>query len=563
MRKLFILAIFLAIGILEFLIYLDFRLYYRAEKVSSIENRIKVLEKANKFFPMNDLVFYELGKAYYDLGLANLDDKENSEAYLKNSSQNFKKSLEINPASYFSHFYFAQTLLYLDIVSPQSDGNAFDELKKAAQLAGENQQILFETGKLLLSHWPQLSEEDKKFTIETVGKMELGTNEQQFRTIMEIWAENVKDYAIMEKALPEEPDVYLRYASFLGAKSLSLEQRQKAIAKADLMEFEKAQRNYNLGEKAYDNFRMSRASQYFTSCLDYLERIKFYQRFTQENLISLSEFQEKYKSTLLNLGMSLIDQGEQLKDVESYLLRYLGIEKTIGEVQNLESYLAKRGLITENLEDARNDLDLFSFQLYLYFKGSRYKDIMKAEQFFRQNLVFIPEQKKERYTEILQYFGDAYQKEYRFYEAEELYQKALETSPDNLKILLRIKDNYQKMNDNEKILKVNEKIEKLLSPKERVLEDQVIRNGEEYSYMLTLDGRRINLDLVFQKRGRETSPLITVIFNDQVVWENYLQTDLLSIPLETNIGENVLIIRPLNQSILIKKINYRSEGESS
>ena len=50
------------------LIYCNFHLYNRARKIEINEKKIEILEKANKIYPYNDLVFYELGKAYKELG---------------------------------------------------------------------------------------------------------------------------------------------------------------------------------------------------------------------------------------------------------------------------------------------------------------------------------------------------------------------------------------------------------------------------------------------------------------------------------------------------------------
>ena len=55
------------IGIVNILIYWNSHLYYRAKnKVEDVEKKIDTLENANRFFPFNDLVYYELGKAYFD-----------------------------------------------------------------------------------------------------------------------------------------------------------------------------------------------------------------------------------------------------------------------------------------------------------------------------------------------------------------------------------------------------------------------------------------------------------------------------------------------------------------
>ncbi|GAI30654.1 unnamed protein product, partial [marine sediment metagenome] len=100
-RIIFILAV-IVIGGINILIYWNSHLYYRSEKIEDNEKKIKILERANRIFPSNDLVFYEMGKAYFDLGIESLNDEALSEAYLRKSIESFARSIRINPASFFS-----------------------------------------------------------------------------------------------------------------------------------------------------------------------------------------------------------------------------------------------------------------------------------------------------------------------------------------------------------------------------------------------------------------------------------------------------------------------------
>ena len=111
-RVVLIFALVVVAGV-DILIYWNSHLYYRAKDIEDNEKKIEILERANQFYPLNDIVFYELGKAYFDLGNRNLNDKAMSDNYLQESVQNFNRSIRINPASYFSHFRLAQSLLLM------------------------------------------------------------------------------------------------------------------------------------------------------------------------------------------------------------------------------------------------------------------------------------------------------------------------------------------------------------------------------------------------------------------------------------------------------------------
>ena len=553
-RIVFILAL-VVVAVVDILIYWNQHLYYQAEEIEENEKKIEILEKANEFYPLNDLVFYELGKAYFDLGIQRLSDETKSSAYLRKSIQNFNRSVRINPASQFSHFNLAQSLLYMSFFSPSLDANSLDEYKKAALLVSHNSQIFYDAGKTFLSRWSELSEENKNFTLEILRKLMGGKDREKLWSIMQTWEMNVKNYDVMEKILPEDPQIFRMYAEFLGKKSLSLEKRQRVLADAEFLEFERAKSEHNSGENEFLYYRMKEAFNHFESCLNILERIKFYQNLTQQNLIDHSEFSELWKSAFLNLAKCHIEEGGELKEVEGYLWKYLELEDEVAAVHDLEFYLGDRSLIGEELEPSFNDLDRLSFQLSLYFKQNRYRDIVRIGRLLQQSLVVVPKEKREVYVRILQLVGDSYQKVDYIYDAGELYQKALEIDPENIDTLLRIRQNYERLNEDEKIREIKERIDKLMSPKE-VLKNLTINKGRRFSDTLAFDGRKITLDLFFKDGWERRTPLISVFFNGRIVWEDYLNDDVLSLPLESRIGENSLQVVAVNRAVSLDRIKY-------
>jgi tetratricopeptide (TPR) repeat protein len=554
-KILLILALFV-VAVANILIYWNQHLYYQAEEIEENEKKIEILERANGFYPLNDLVFYELGKAYFDLGIQRLSDKTKSTAYLRKSIQNFKRSVRINPASQFSHFNLGQSLHYMSFFSPSLDVNCYDEYKKAAILVDHNSQIFYDVGKIFLSRWSELSEENKNFTLEILRKLVGGKDREKLWSIMQAWEMNVKNYDVMEKILPEDPQIFRIYADFLGEKSLSLEKRQRVLADAEFLEFERAKSEHNSGEDEFLYYRMKEAFNHFESCRSILNRIKFYQNLTQQNLIDHSEFGELWKSVFLNLAKCHIEEGGELKEVEGYLWKYLELEDKVAAVHDLELYLGDRSLIDEELETSFNDLDHLSFQLSLYFKQNRYRDIVRIGRLLQQSLVVVPKEKREVYVRILQLVGDSYQKVDYIYDAGELYQKALEIDPENIDTLLRIRQNYERLNEDEKMREIKERVDKLMSPKE-VLKNLTINKGRRFSDILSFDGRKIILDLHFKDISERITPLITIFFNGRVVWEDYLRDEVLSLPLESKIGKNSLEIVAVNRAFSLVKLEYK------
>jgi len=289
-KSIFIAGIVLVAGI-NILIYWNQHLYYKAEGIGDTEQRVEVLEKAAKFYPLNDLVFYELGKAYHDLGINSLGEEGRSSVHLQKSAGHFSRSLRINPTSYFGHFYLAQAFYNMSFDSPSQEDNAHLHYKKAADLAGENSEIFFEVGKIFLSRWPHLSEQDKDFTIEILKKFLNKGERERLPALLDLWRFNVDDYEVMAKILPEDAQMYRDYATFLGEKSLSLEERQRFLAKAEFLEFQRAHDAFEAGEYALFYYRPKEAQNHFKSCMNILKRIRFYQNlFAPLNQIDSSEY---------------------------------------------------------------------------------------------------------------------------------------------------------------------------------------------------------------------------------------------------------------------------------
>ncbi len=568
-KRVLVLAAIAAIAAVNVLIYWNMHLSYRAEeKIEDQDKKIKILKRANLFYPSNDRVYYELGKSYFDLGLQNLQDETLGKTYLQRSIRYFKRSLKINPASYFGHFNLAQSLLYMSYLSSDFEGNPYEEYKKAALLAGHNSQIYYEVGKIFLSLWPQIGEEDRNFTRETLKKILERKDPQKVQAVLHIWEMNVGDYTVMEEMLPEDASIYRMYAQFLGEKSLSSRERQRYLAKAEQLEFERAKDEYISGEREFQYYRLKEASRNFLSSLRRLERTSFYQDLVGQDWIDVEEFLELKKSVYLNLAKCYLEEEQDVKQAKNYFLSYLALEDEVAAVGELESFLRSRGHIRDGFGERFDDLGNLFFQALLYFKQNRYRDIMKLGRLLQQSFVVVPEEKKEEYLKLLQIVGDSYQKVDYIYDAGDFYRKALEIDPDNIEILLRIRQNYERLNDEEKIQQTEEKIESLLSPGSLELKKREQNKGQRSSHRIILDGSEIILELSLNWGEKEVSPvpLIAVFFNGRVVWEEYITQDggkgpeveaVLSLPLKSKVGKNNLVVIPLNRDVELYRISYR------
>lgn len=556
-KKFPILLAFLLIAVLDILIYWNYQIYYKAEKVDDDGKKIKILKKAIDFYPSNELIHYELGRAYFNLSVNSISDFKQSKELLQEAIASYYQALRSNPANYFSHFNLGQSLLYMSYLMPSPDIHFHEEFKKAVHLSGRNYQIFYEVAKIYFSRWPQISDIDRSFIYDILKKVMETKNEERIRSLLYIWEMNVKDYKLMEEIMPEDDRVLEMYADFLGEKSLSLEKRHKNLAKSEFLKFKKAKEEYKEGEKEFFSFRMEEAIKHFKNSLNILRNIKFYQKLIAENFIDISEYNKLRKSLLLYMAKCFIEQGEGLKEVKSYLVDYLTLEEDLDSLNDLEAYLEDKSLIVENPEESFNDLDRLAFELFLYFKKNRYAEIMEIGRVLRQSFVVIPKEKEKEYVKVLNLIGDSFQKSDYIYDSNEFYQKVLEVDPENLETLVHMRKNFERLGADEKILEIDEKIEKIISSKKIKFKDLTIAKAKSYLLSFFLVDRRATIDLQFDSAGDGAIPLISVFFDDHVVWDDYLREGSLSVTVESKLGKNSIRVIPINKSVSLIKLLFR------
>ena len=562
LKKLGMLLLLLCFGALNLFFYWNSHLYYRARNEEDLKKRIRYLEESNEFCPLNDLVLSELGKSYYDLGMQSLSDPETSESYFQKAVHNLKRSIMINPASPYAHYHLGRALLNLDFFTPQEKPDFYEEFKIAAKLAGDDSQIYSEVGKLFFSRWNELSEEDRLFTLDLVRRMSLKGDMDQIDALLNIWELNIGDYEVMEMILPEDVRVYRRYADFLGEKSLSLAERHKFLAKAEFMDFEKAREEIEQGDIALFHYQIQKAIGHFRKALDLLRGIKFYQSLSAQNLFNKTEFNELMKTGWLNQIRCRVEEGVKLTELENDFFQYLALEDQPKEIGDLETYLRNRGILPQQPARSFDDLGLMAFELFLQYKQMRYRDIISLGRGLKDSFVVVPEAKKADYVRVLQLIGNSFQKIDYLYDADDIYQKALELNPQALGILLRIRENYLRLNEERKLREIESSIDKILTPREIRQKSPRLEKGKTASRSLTLDGQKIFLDLHFGPTVEGDPPLVAIFFNGQVVWEDFMKDELLTLNLETREGENLLQVLPVNRPVSLVELTWRPANEN-
>jgi len=558
MKKALILAALGLLGLAAVCSYANIHLYYAAKAMTDDPAaRIRLLEKANRVFPWNDLVHFELGKAYFERGVEDLGNVISRDADLRRSFASFERSLRLDPGALQAHFQFAQSLLYMTYLSLPAPVSYFEEFKKSALLTGHNSQIFFEVGKVLLSRWTGLSPAERVFTSDILERMLAQKDKEKLASVLQVWDIDARDYALMDTILPDDPATLRLYARFLGEKALSVEARQKAISRAESLEYLTAEGEAEAGQRALDSFRTAEAVTHFSACLSILGNIKFYQTLTGEILIDPKEYADLRKSAHLNLAKCRIEETRSLESAEPDLEAYLSLEDRSSAVGDLETFLKERSVLPAEPALNAKDLKPLVFQLRLSFRQNRYRDITRIGASLEQGLVFVPEAMKADLLETYEIIGDAFQKLDYIYEAERFYDKALDGRPGSLALLLKIRKGYERLNDEAGLLKADEAILAALTPAEQALGGVPVPKGTERAIPLVLEAGRIALDLAFEASGEGLGPVLSLEFNGRVVWEGRVGPAGCTVNAEAATGTNSLVLGAVSAPVFPVRLAWR------
>jgi tetratricopeptide (TPR) repeat protein len=563
-RKRAVLALLLVAGVADILFFRGNDLYDKAkERTANIEKKIQILEKEQAVIPLNGLVDLELAKAYFERGVNRLGDLERRDQDFERAYDRFLRALTLDPFSPAAHFYFAQALQYIQFLDIAVQDNSLEEYKKAARLSGRDAEIYTEVGKALLARWPSLSPEDRRGTLDIVKEILAGKDFEKTAVILDLWDLHIKDYAVMEKVLPEDALIFRLYARFLGERSLSREERLKVLSRAEGLEFQKVKNEISAGQNALSALRVKDASARFRSVLAVLQNIHFYQDLAGQSLIDRLEFKNALKNASLALAKSKIEETRRIEEALPDLRSYLELEDQLSGAGDLEKFLRERGLLEDRSGLMTKNLSLFSFELFLAYKQNRYRDVVQSGQALESSVLVIPEGAKRDYAVVLEIVGDSYQKLDYLYESNNFYKKSSEIAGPDIALLVKMRKNYERLNDIEGLRTIDQAIQKTASAREILSSEADISLAEALNRTLLLDGRKVRLSLSFAEAPPEPFPYLAVIFNGRIVWEDYLRDPVLSLALPSEAGPNLLTIQALNRPMKLLKITLTAGEDPS
>jgi len=529
-----------AAAVLSTAIYLNFHCFYSSKKAGlSPERKISLLGRANGLWPVLDQTLAEEGKIRLDQALDALPDVASARISLESASVLLRRALRLNPASAAHHLVYARTLRYLGYVSESEVPESLPELWKAARLAGRKSPLDFDLSRELLENWAALDEEQKEWTLELVGQVLGREDTGQFQTILQVWDLTVGDSALFEVTLPDSSKLLRAYAAFLGEKSRSLETRQRLLARAETIDYNRAVRELDGGNPG--------------GCLNLLDGIRYYGALKDGADIGPLVIKHDLlrKEALLSRAKAQILKARRLEEAEAALRAYLALEEDYGKRLALETFLKEMNILGEEtfLRPTFEDLRRLAFEMFLMFRLNKYNNITALGSVIQGGVFVVKNAEKPYLSEIYTLIADAYDKLNFIYEPESLYLKALELQPRNWKTLFKLRRYYERLNEKDKVAEIDGALADVLTPAALAPADGLIFKGDSRRFDLVLESGPAGLTLNFEEFEEEFAPLIAVFFRGRVIWENFLDGSELVLGIEAREGPNRLEIAVINRPV--------------
>ena len=554
MKKTLLLAGLAVIALLESAVYWNSRLLERAEATAGAPaEKIALLERAGRAYPWNARVSLELGTAWFEAGAQALGDVAARNAAFEKSVGQFLRSLRLEPGSAAAHFELAQALQYMSYLALPAPAAPFEEYRKAAALTGHNSQIYAEVGRVFLGRWSSLGPDERAFAVDILGKTLAGGDPERLRAVLEVWYLHVRDYAVIEGVLPEDAGVLRGYARFLGEMGLSLEAREKALSRAEAIDFARAAREVERAQRSFEYGQNDDAAARLSAGLPLLRSIAFFQDLVREARIDPREFARTMKTACLLAAEGRIEATRSLEDPDGLVEAYLALEDEPLAAGEFEKFLAERGLVGDDTGSGSRPKDLrtLALELRLDFKQNRYRDITKAGEALESGAFVIPAAARPFYARIFGLVGDSYMKLDYLYEAERAYLKAVDAAPGRLEDLGRLARCYERLGSDRKLADVRARMAALLAPPSTDLGRRPLESGRPARFDVACEAGPSAWTLTFEAARPEGRPLLTVLWNGRVVREAYAEGGRLAFTAKAVSGANALVVESVGEPVTL------------
>ncbi len=561
LKKVLLLAGLAALAVLQAATAWNARLCWRAKAAAqNPEEKIRLLRRADAVFPWSSAVPFELGQAYFEQGAEAMGDPATRDPLFRKAIDCYLRSLRLDPGSAAAHLGLGQALLYAGYAGLPAPLPYFDEYKRAAELTGHSNQIHYEAGLVLFERWDSLRPEEQDFAARLLKSATAGPGVARVLDLLESWYLSGHEPGRIERVLPDEADALRTYARFLGERSLSLEDRQSALARAEALEVARARAEAGRSRRAADADMPSESAFRANVALDALRSVRFYQALTGKELLPPREYDRLLKSVQRLLAMSWVIENPSLDDPEGILVAYIDAEDDIGALEAFERFLKERRLLDEGSGGTPfRSLKALAFRMGLSFKLGRYHDIAGVEGLLASSSTVLAPSGRESYVRILRLIAEASLRLNNDIEAEAFFQKAREVGPDSLGLLLGLERCYRRTGDERKAAEMREAALKLTTPKEFDLGGRAVAKGQTVRIDLITTGGPRTFRLDFGPSGPGTVPLVSIFLDGRVVWEKYGDTGIAEFTGTVKEGAARLEITAVNYPVSLIRLEMADE----
>jgi hypothetical protein len=105
---------------------------------------------------------------------------------------------------------------------------------------------------------------------------------------------------------------------------------------------------------------------------------------------------------------------------------------------------------------------------------------------------------------------------------------------------------------------INRRISRILSSGDMIEGNVLVRKDETIDKVMILDEGKTEVQLSLRSDNEGIIPLISVVINGRIVFEDYFSGKIFSCTLDSIKGKNQLSLTPLNGPVYVSRMSIRS-----
>lgn len=343
----------------------------------------------------------------YGYALLRESKQAGEQRLLEKSIGLLKKSVNGNILDYNGHLYLGKAYLSLDIIDHTHFEPAVEAFKRAARIRGNEPRVSVDAMMILLSLWPHLEAEDRKFCTDLLNKSINRIDSNEFNALLENWALFSRDIDFLRESLIKRPRFYKLAAIKLSQLETDMDIRHEFLMKHTLYliaEFKEQYQKYRSEppDKLLKELKTTASSLENRIPLYYLKKAG-----SESKLRNYFEFKKRINLEVLDLLFAKTGWQRDpalRKEIETVIRSYIDDFSSMDDSINLDEYLTQK----EFFNPAHMDLRVFYIKQLIAVKSGQYSKVIDEVEEFKNSVSFVKKEFAGDYAEILLLLADAY-----------------------------------------------------------------------------------------------------------------------------------------------------------